>query len=121
MHKFDHEKLNVYQTAIRFVAWSNALFDDRPLHRSLRDQLERASASIALNLAEGNGKYTSADRCRYFDNARGSALECAACIDVLVARNSVRAEEAEIGKELLLQIVSMIFGLIRANSETRTV
>ena len=42
--------------------------------------------SLELNIAEGNGKYTSADRCRFFDTARASALECAACLDVLVAK-----------------------------------
>ena len=121
MNKFDHEKLNVYQASIKFVAWCGSLFDELTLPRVVRDQLERASVSIPLNIAEGNGKYTSADRCRYFDNARGSALECAACIDVLVARNVVESERAEDGKRLLFEIVSMIFGLIRANSESRTV
>ncbi|HCS92025.1 MAG TPA: hypothetical protein DIW77_18845, partial [Chromatiaceae bacterium] len=38
----------------------------------------RASQAIALNIAEGNGKATSADRRRSFESARGSALECAA-------------------------------------------
>src|SRR6266571_3398803 len=40
-------------------------------------QLDRASTSVSLNIAEGNGKFTSPDRCRFFDNARGSALESA--------------------------------------------
>jgi len=34
-----------------------------------------------LNIAEGNGRFTSPDRCRFFDTARGSVLECAACLD----------------------------------------
>ncbi|MGA2863223.1 MAG: four helix bundle protein, partial [Verrucomicrobiota bacterium] len=42
--------------------------------------------AIVLNLAEGNGKFTSPDRCRFFDISRGSALECAAALDVLVPR-----------------------------------
>ncbi len=77
--------------------------------------------SIPLNLAEGNGKHTSADRCRFFDVARGSALECAACLDVLVARKLVDGNVAEMGKAKLVEIVSMIVGLIRANSARRTV
>ena len=43
----------------------------------VKDQLDRASTSIPLNIAEGNGKYTLKDRCRFFDTAHGSALECA--------------------------------------------
>ena len=58
-----------------------------------------------------------ADRCRYFDNARGSALECAACLDVLVAKKKINGDEIKKGKNQLYQIVSMLIGLIRANSQ----
>ena len=77
MRQFDHEKLNVYQTAVIFVAWSSDLLTDIPKNISVYNQFDRASTSIPLNIAEGNGKYTPADRCRFFDIARGSALECA--------------------------------------------
>ena len=58
-----------------------------------------------------------ADRCRYFDSARGSALECAACLDVLVAKKKIDGGKVKKGKDQLYQIVSMLIGLIRANSE----
>ena len=82
MRQFDHEKLNVYQTAVVFVAWSSDLLTDIPKSIPVYSQFDRASTSIPLNIAEGNGKYAPADRCRFFDIARGSALECAACLDV---------------------------------------
>jgi four helix bundle protein len=72
-----------------------------------------------LNIAEGNGKFTSPDRCRFFDNARGSALESAACLDVMVAKRLVGVDEIQDGKAMLVRIVSMLFGLIRANSDVR--
>ena len=121
MPRFDHEKLTVYQTAVSLVAWVTDLLVHVPKSLSVHNQLDRASTSIPLNIAEGNGKYTSADRCRFFDVARGSALECAACLDVLVAKRVVAAGVIEPGKEMLLEIVAMLVGLIRANSETRTV
>lgn len=65
------------------------MLDKLPRGASVRDQLDRASTSIPLNIAEGNGKFTSADRCRFFDNARGSALESAACLDVMIAKQFV--------------------------------
>jgi four helix bundle protein len=84
-------------------------------------QLERASTSVPLNIAEGNGKSTPKDRCKFFDTARGSALECAACLDVLLAKGKIDAATAASGKALLIEIVSMLVGLIRANSPDRTV
>ena len=119
MRQFDHEKLNVYQTAVIFVAWSSDLLTDIPKNISVHSQFDRASTSIPLNIAEGNGKYTPADRCRFFDIARGSALECAACLDVLVAKTIIEKSLAVEGKELLLKIVSMLVGLIRSNSPSR--
>ncbi len=97
MDQFDHEKLHVYQKAIEFVALTTSILDDVPKSISAHNQLDRASTSISLNLAEGNGKSTPADRCRYFDNARASALECAACLDVLVAKRVL--EQIEFSKE----------------------
>ncbi len=99
MRPFDHEKLIVYQSAIQFVAWSSDLLNGLPKSLAVYDQLDRASASIPLNIAEGNGKFTLADRCRFFDIARGSALECAACLDVLVAKGPVVSAVVESGKQ----------------------
>lgn len=121
MSQFDHEKLTVYQSSISFVAWADEIIAGIPKSNAVHNQLDRASTSIPLNNAEGNGKYTSADRCRFFDIARGSALECAACLDVAVAKSLVAADKAKQGKAMLLEIVSMIVGLIRANSDHRDV
>jgi four helix bundle protein len=75
---FDHEKLDVYQETISFIAWLAELLETTPRTGDVKDQLDRASSSVAFNTAEGNGKYTLKDRCRFFDIAHGSALECAA-------------------------------------------
>ena len=119
MALFDHEKLNVYQESIRFVAWAQELLEPLPKSASVHNQLDRASTSVPLNIAEGNGKYTSKDRCKFFDVARGSALECAACLDVLAAKREVETIRVEEGKRYLVEIVSMLVGLIRANSPDR--
>ena len=110
--QFDHEKLRAYQEALGFSAWAGPILEVLPPRLSVRDQLDRASTSIVLNLAEGNGKRGRRDRCRYLDTARGSTVECAACLDVLVARKKLPVEQAEEGKAILLAVVSMISGLI---------
>ena len=109
---FDHEKLKVYQSAIGFITWSTDLLTQVNGRAAVKDQLDRASTSVALNIAEGNGKFAIRDRCRFLDFARGSALECAACLDVLVAKRLIEEQTIRAGKEQLLEIVSMLVGLI---------
>jgi len=113
---FDHEKLEVYREAIAFIAWLSVLLEGTGRIGEVKDQLDRASTSIALNIAEGNGKYTPNDRCRFFDIAHGSALECAAGLDILGAKAKLTPDEIRPGKERLQRIVRMLMGLIKRNS-----
>ena len=113
---FDHEKLEVYREAIAFIAWLSALVEGAVRLGEVKDQLDRASTSIPLNIAEGNGKYAPKDRCRFFDIAHGSALECAAGLDVLVAKRKLAPDQIRPGKERLQRIVRMLMGLIKRNS-----
>ena len=115
---FDHEKLRAYQEALRFIGWAAPIIEQVPRKIAARDQLDRASTSIALNIAEGNGKRSRPDRCRYFDVARGSVVECAACLDVLAVKGKISEPDGTAGKSILLGIVSMVAGLIaRFSSE----
>ena len=111
---FDHERLDVYRLTIEFVAWVGNLIDDRvrKAKPSALKHLDEASTSIALNIAEGNGKRSVVDRARFLDIARGSALECAACLDVLVARTMLDDVDRAPGKDKLVRIVSMLTKLI---------
>ncbi len=112
--QFDHEKLNVYQASIKFVTWVTDLISKLEGKAAVKDQLDRASTSIPLNIAEGNGKFAVRDRCRFLDFARGSALECAACLDVLVAKRLIDIASITSGKQQLVEIVSMLMGLINS-------
>src|SRR6266852_6140276 len=113
---FSHEKLDVYREAIGLIAWLSRLLDEASRLGDVKDQLDRASNSVALNIAEGNGKYSAKDRCRFFDTAHGSALECAAGLDILVAKAKSTADRIRPGKEYLQRIVQMLIGLIKRNS-----
>ena len=113
------ERESLYRAALAFLDWLEPVRQKPPKSLSVVDQLDRASTSIPLNLAEGNGKFTGADRCRFFDIARGSALESAAALDVLVAKKRCAQEEVAAGKDRLWSIVSMLVGLIRSNSDYR--
>ncbi len=109
---FSHEKLKVYQRAIEFVAWTQPLIESLPSKVSVKDQLERASTSIPLNIAEGNARSSQKDRARYWQIALGSSVECAACLDVLVARRLKNIDEVRGGKEILSEIVRITMALL---------
>jgi four helix bundle protein len=109
---FHHEKLTVYQRAVEFASWSQDLIESLNKRTSTRDQLERAGDSIALNIAEGNGKFSKKDRARFFQIPHGSALECAACLDLVVARRCCAGSAITRGKSILEEIVKMLFTML---------
>jgi four helix bundle protein len=114
---FDHEKLDVYREAIAFCGWAGEFLTAISAKAAAKDQLDRASTSIPLNIAEGNGKFSAKDRARFLEMARGSALECAACLDVLLVRKLASEEQITLAKERLARIVQMLVGLLRKFSE----
>ncbi len=121
--KFDHERLDVYHCELEFVAWVTPLLEEASASakgrtREVCDQLDRASLSALLNTAEGNGKRQRPVRAKFFDDARGSATECAACLDAQVAKKVVLPERIQDGKDLLLKIVSMLSGLVNRFDDT---
>ena len=115
---FDHEKLDVYQLELRLATWVTALLariKQRPGDARIAevsDQVDRASLSALLNTAEGNGRRQRRTRPKFFDDARGSVTECAACLDALVAKGVCSGGEIDDGKQLLLWIASMLTKLI---------
>ena len=115
--KFDHEKLEVYQFELEFIAWLTDFFEEVqsskvPRLSEVLDQLDRASLSALLNTAEGNGRRATQQRVRFFDDARGSATECAACLDAIVAKKACKMERVLSGKDMLLSVVSILSALI---------
>src|ERR1700726_1172429 len=110
---FDYEKLDVYRVELAFIAWIADFLGDVAqssvqYRRELIEQLDRASLSVLLNTAEGNGKRQGRQRAKFFDDARGSAFECAACLDASVAKRFASADRVRPGKEMLSRIVAML-------------
>ena len=77
------------------------------LSRSLRPARSGKPVHAAKH-RRGKRKRQGRQRARFFDDARGSAAECAACLDVLVAKRILAAERIDEGKAMLLRIVSML-------------
>ena len=109
---FDHEKMDVYRVAIEFVARANDIVESLPRGRGyLADQLQRAALSIVLNIAEGAGKFSPADKNAFYLRASGSATESAAVLDVCQRLNLATSVDAD--KALLERITSMLTKLIK--------
>jgi four helix bundle protein len=110
---FGFQKLDVYVCAIEFLGLAAPLSENVPKgYASLGDQLRRASASVPLNVAEGSGKFDK-DARRFYAIARGSALECAAIVDVFKTLGLIQAETYDKAQVLLDRIVAMLTKLIR--------
>ena len=121
--RFDHERLDVYQLQLQFISWVTPLIEEARGRssgktREVCDQLDRASLSALLNTAEGNGKRQRQGRAKFFDDARGSATECAGCLDALVAKAVFSTDRISQGKEMLVRIVSMLCGLVDRFDQT---
>ena len=71
---FDFEKLNVYKKAKIFNSGLSEFIKTTKLDSTTRDQLRRAAFSIVLNLAEGSGRFTNADRRNFYIIARIPSL-----------------------------------------------
>ena len=102
---FGHEQLDVYRAAIEYAGWAFRIGERLKGHRTAKDQLLRASQSVPLNIAEGNGKATVGERRRFFEIARGSALECAAVQDVLEVCGALSKEENADAKNSLIGLL----------------
>ena len=110
----DHEKLDVYQIAIEFVALADEITEHLPRGRAyLSDQLHRAALSIPLNIAEGAGEYAVEEKARFYRMAKRSATECAGILDVCERLKLIDEQRQTKSRELLIRVVSMLIKMAR--------
>jgi four helix bundle protein len=109
----DHEKLEVYQRAREL---SREICQVRKKIKAGRadvvDQLLRATSSIPLNTAEGNGEASLARRAYFFRIARGSTTEVAATLDHMVDMELLDEADIAAAKQLAARIAAMLTKLI---------
>ncbi len=103
LHRFD-----AYRLALGFradvIRWL-------PLKRAeLSDQLDRASLSVALNIAEGAGR-AGRDQARHYAIARGSAFECLAVLDLLDLETAPSGSRE--ARAILVRLIAILTALVR--------
>ncbi len=113
--RFNHERLQAYQTTLAFIEWRSGILKRLPSTHYLVDQLDRASTSIAANIAEGSGEKPGLERSRFYRISRRSATECSALLDVIAARQMEPKARVAEGKALIHRVIAMLTALARLN------
>jgi four helix bundle protein len=108
---FDHESLPVYQESLEFVKWSDPILERTPKNSAMYEQLDQGRTAIPLKIAAANGNVPGEERVRNFELAQRSALETAACLDLLFNRRILSKDELERGKGALQRIAITLVGL----------
>jgi four helix bundle protein len=111
---FDFEKLVVYQRSKAFhldiMRW---LVSNSAIDSVTRDQLRRSSLSIALNIAEGSGRFSPKDRRNFLVIARSSVFEVAAIFDILKDASRIAAADFEKFYHEADELSRILFALIK--------
>jgi four helix bundle protein len=117
--RYKFQRLQVYQLALDHLDMAYCLTPTFPRSESLnlRSQLERASTSIVLNIAEGSTGQTDAEQARFLGLALRSLMECVACLDVVERRHYAQSEELsairDLSHQLFIKIQAMRHSLNR--------
>ncbi|HSO32871.1 MAG TPA: four helix bundle protein [Labilithrix sp.] len=112
--RLDYEKLDVYRCALELLRLALRVASSLPRGESeLRQQLKTAAMSVPVDIAEGTGKPSPADRAHAHAIARGSAMECGALVDVCAIAGYITPADARQGKELMVRTVAMLSKMCR--------
>ena len=105
---FHHERLEVYGASLEVMEWFVRMPAANHLPNRLQRQLDEALTGIALNIAEGNGRYSDLDHHRFLDLAAGSAVKAAAYLDLAVQKDVLGENDCQAAKGLLERILAML-------------
>lgn len=109
----DCERLDVYKVAVEFQLLVSSICTARGLG-SLRNQLERASVSVVLNIAEGAGRFAPAEKASFYSIAHGSAMESIAALSLLSARTLIQPAAYRNARALVTRVIAMLERLVRS-------
>jgi four helix bundle protein len=79
----------------------------------LRAKLDKSTTSIALNIAEGNGRFNGTNQATFYETAYKATIQSAALVDLATANGDADVLRVEQGRELLRRIAAMITALAK--------
>jgi four helix bundle protein len=121
--KFGYEDLDVWNKAVDFAVEvirvvENISTDRR--HYRLLEQIEGSSASISMNIAEGEGRFSKKEFVHHLYISRGSLYETMTLLEIFRRKKWI-SNECYLKLEMLgKEIVSMLKGLINSISNKKS-
>jgi len=118
---FPFENLQVYQLSLDWVESVERFCKAAKgeLTYSFVDQFQRASLSIPLNVAEGNGRWHAAEKRQFFWIARGSVFECVPLLEILKRKRLISNPDYEQSRERLDHLGRMLTNLVKAHESAK--
>jgi four helix bundle protein len=111
---FLFENLEAYKQTLEFSNSLSEWLEQVKINPSLKDQILRASSSIALNIAEGTGRFTKGEKRNFYVMSRGSVYECVAVLQILKKQNRIQSEYYEKFYRNLEDLSKMLTSLINS-------
>lgn len=112
---FDFENLDVYKKGKELnKEILNFLRENRQIDSYIKDQLKRAIISVVINIAEGSGKFSKADKRNFYTISRGSVYECVSLLELIAGENQITKEKFIYFYQKLETLSKMLLGLINS-------
>lgn len=112
---FDFQNLEVYKKSKELnKEVLHFLREHKDIDSYLRDQLRRASISMVINIAEGSGKFSKADKRNFYTISRGSTYECVSILEIILDEEQISKEIFTIFYTKFELISKMLLGLINS-------
>ena len=119
--KFGYENLEVWNKEVEFAVLVIDTVENigtERKHYRLLEQIEAASTSISMNIAEGKGRYSKKEFIQFLYIARGSLYETMTLLEIFRRKQWISSEVYSNIEAKGIEIASMIKGLINSISKS---
>ena len=112
---FDFENLEVYKKAKELNnEILQLLKENKQIDLFIRNQLQRSSLSIVINIAEGSGRFSKPDKKNFYTISRGSVYESVSLLDIILDQKKINLKQYDYFKQKYETVSKMLFGLINS-------
>jgi four helix bundle protein len=115
--QFSYQDLEVWSKAVEFavdVIDTVELISTKRKHYRLLEQIEASSTSIAMNIAEGKGRFSKKEFTQYLYIARGSLYETVTLLEIFRRKVWISNQKYSLLERRGKEIAAMLKGLINS-------